>query len=468
MAPLTDLQRAYLALAKKGLKYSDLWAYYEGRQPLRYANPALRSRFANLVEHFTANWCAVVVDSLLDRLDLAGLSHEDETLSEALSTAWDQGAMALEAEDVHKALAVCGEGFLMADTDSEGGVSLFANPPEICHLFYQGDDPRAKAWAAKWWLDELEGRRYLSLYYPDRYEHYVSKGKAEDVQGYEAFVPTDEGQVANPFAPLLPVFHFRRDRRSTLGELANVVDLQDGFNKLLADMMMAAEYGAFKQRYIISNGDTASLRNAPNAIWEIPAGESGEQPSSVGQFEATDLANFTSAMDFLANKVAVITRTPKHYLLQVSDPSGEALLAMEAPLVKKAGGYQRHLEDTWREVASFILAQRAGVQVPRDQLGVVWNDARTVQPKSEGEARKLAVDVGIPLPLWLERSEGWTADDLRDLEEAQAQEKAGQQASLGEALLSSMRRFDQGEGAEAAAPAAVPAAPGGNGTTPLE
>lgn len=452
MATLTDLQRAYNALNKKATPYQTLWAYYDGEQPLRYANPNLKTKFRKLVEHFTANWCAVVVDSLTDRLDLSGLSHEDEGLANALASAWDAAEMDVEAEEIHKAVGVTGEGFLVADVDDDGTTVLFSNPPEICHVFYDSSNPKRKLFAAKWWVDEYDERRYLTLYYPDRIEDYVSKRKADNVQSANAFELAEGGEHANPFAPVIPVFHFRRDRRSGRGELQNVVDLQDAFNKLFADMMMASEFGAFKQRYVISNADTATLKNAPNEIWEIPAGEAGEQPTTVGQFDATELANFTAAMDFVANKVAVVTRTPKHYLLATGgDPSGEALLVAESGLVKKATSYQRRLDPVWVEVATFLLA-RGGYTTDRASVKVTWDDARTVQPIAEGQARQLAIAAGIPLEFWLEHREGWTPDEVKDMNEAAAEAQAKQSLSMGEAMVRAMRDFNGG----------------GNGTMPEE
>jgi hypothetical protein len=462
MATLTDLQRAYNALSAKATPYQTLWAYYDGDQPLRYANPNLKTKFRKLVEHFTANWCAVVVDSLTDRLDLSGLSHEDEGVAKRLASAWDVAGMDVEAEEVHKAVGVTGEGFIVADIDDDGTTAMFSNPPEICHVFYESSNPKRKRFAAKWWVDEYDERRYLSLYYPERIENYVSKRKANNVQSANAFELTEEGEVANPFNPVIPVFHFRRDRRSGKGELQNVIDLQDAFNKLFADMMMASEFGAFKQRYVISNADTAKLKNAPNEIWEIPAGEQGEQPTTVGQFDATELANFTTAMDFVANKVAVVTRTPKHYLLATGgDPSGEALLVAESGLVKKTTSYQRRLDPAWTEVAAFLLS-RAGITTDRASLKVTWNDARTVQPLAEGQARQLAIAAGIPLDFWLEHREGWTPDEIVDMNNAAAEAQAKQSLSMGEAMVRAMRDFNGGDnGATPEANVAAPAVPTG-------
>ncbi|NIS83046.1 MAG: phage portal protein, partial [Anaerolineales bacterium] len=122
----------------------------------------------------------------------------------------------------------------------------------------------------------------------------------------------------------------------------SILDLQDAVNKLLADMMVAAEFGAFKQRWIISYSDPGNMRNAPNEIWALPAGDGAGQQTQVGEFGVTELDNFYDAIDRLATAIGIISRTPRHYFYQQGgDPSGEALIAMEAPLNKKI---TRHIE----------------------------------------------------------------------------------------------------------------------------
>ncbi len=227
-------------------------------------------------------------------------------------------------------------------------------------------------------------------------------------------------------------------------ELKNVVELQDAVNKLLADMMVAAEYGAFRQRWIISQADTSALRNGPNRVWEIPAGDGTSEATQVGDFQETALDGYLTAMDKLASSLAIITRTPKHYFFaQGGDPSGEALIAMEAPLIHKA---QRLLERwgvAWRSVAAFML-QLQGITVAPEEITPVWDPVATVQPQSEALARKAAVEAGVPLAVQLKR-EGWSEAELAEVEKAKQAEDQASQRSLAAALVEQQRRFDQGQ-----------------------
>jgi hypothetical protein len=67
---LSDLERAFNALSGKQVAYSLLWDYYDGDHPLVYSTSRLRDVFKGINARFTQNWCAVVIDAMLDRINL--------------------------------------------------------------------------------------------------------------------------------------------------------------------------------------------------------------------------------------------------------------------------------------------------------------------------------------------------------------------------------------------------------------
>lgn len=443
MAATPDLKRAFDALRAKQAPYALLWRYYDGDHPVQYASRQLATVFRNLDAKWTENWCAVVVDSLLDRLTLAGFSVKDEASKQALDGIWADENADLDAERIHKAVAVCGEGYLIVGIDDAGAVRMYANRPHLVHVEYGEDDPKAIDFAAKWW--SAGKRTRLTLYYADHFEHYVANGKRCDISSANAFQPDPElPEEPNPWGTI-PVFHFCPDPERVYGELANVVPLNNAINKLFADMMVSAEFGAFKQRYIVSNADTARLTNGPNELWEIPAGDKDGESTQVGSFDATELSNFIGAMDNIATKIAVITRTPKHYLLQAGDVSGEALLAMEAPLTRKAVKYAERLAVSWRRAMVFALAL-SGRTVDAKDIEVAWADERTIQPFMEAQARKTNVEAGMPLVTQL-RGEGWSDAELEQLATDQDDAESRSTNIADVAMQAARRNFDQGVGA---------------------
>jgi hypothetical protein len=438
---LTDLELAVKTLLAKQPDQKALFDYYIGNQPIRYAADRLREIFANRQTSFVQNWCAVVVDAVLDRLNLPSFDVTGQAaLTKRLNEIYIATGLAIDSDAAMRAALITWEGFIVAWRSESEGIEAFYNDPRLCHIWYEAANPRRKRFGAKWWQDEGDELLRLNLYYPTRIEHYVTK----KTEGPEARSFTEESTEVNPWG-IIPLIHIYRDRWIQTGELSNVLPLQDAINKLLADMMIAAEFGAFPQRWVITNGDISALKNKPNEVWGVPLSVPGEQPVSLGQFDAVNLGNYLDSIDRLATSIAIITRTPKHYLFQGTGqpPSGEALIAMEAPLNRKAVQYQEKFGRGWQELAAFLLLLDSGTVVDPQTIIPQWARAETVQPRTEAEIRKMSVEAGMPLQTTLRR-EGWTDQELADMEAdmtAEAEAEAERRGNIGTELL---RDFEAG------------------------
>lgn len=443
-----DLQRALDALYKKKSTYDRYWRYYDGDQPLVYNSEKLREIFSGLNAKFTENWCAVVIDSVLDRMELrTPVVTNDEPATLQLDTIWEDTGLVDDEYNIHEDVAVTGEAFVIAWPDPESGEpQAFWNDARLCHMEYESENPKHKRFAAKWWLDDDTGKIRLTLYYPDRLEYYVSSGKikAGEQMRAQTFVPFGDEPVAdNPFG-IVPVFHFRSNRRQPKSQLKNVLEVQDAINKLLADMMVASEFGAFKQRWVISQNGISKLKNSPNEIWDLPAGETGMQPTSVGQFDETDLNNFLNAINKLSSDIGIISRTPRHYFYaQGGDPSGEALVAMEAPLNRKVMRLQQTLAPVWRDLAQFLLLM-GDIDVNASDIWTAYEPVETVQPLTQAQIWKTKREAGMPLRTVL-REDGYTAEDLEELDRDMEAERVAERSFADAVLTAAQRDFDRGE-----------------------
>lgn len=433
----TDVQRAHEALDAKARAYGVLWDYYDGRQPLKYSTERLKTVFNAINVNFRENWCGAVVNASTDRLNLTGFSvSDDKAATEYLAGLFEDANLGLESDDVHLAMLVCGEAFVISWKEDGGKVDAYYNDPRLIHVQYDADNPRQMAWAAKRWTAD-DGTYRLTMYYPDRLEYYETTAKAEDVTDGKDYHPHAETPVAdNPYGKI-PVFHFRRATRAIHSELGDVIPIQDAVNKLFADMMVAAEFGAFRQRYIISDADPATLKNAAYENWFLPAGDGTGQGTSVGELSQTDLGMFLSAMDRLAITIAVITRTPKHYMLaQGGDPSGEALITMEAPLTRKVERYRERAGATWKQVAAF-MSLLAGTPIEAEDVTPVFDPIETVQPFTAAQVGVLKNQLGVS-HMQIQRELGYTDSQIEQI----ATERAAQGAALGAQMLGA---FDRGE-----------------------
>jgi len=441
----TDIERAFDALAEKKPRYDLLFNYYDGHQPLVYSTEHLSDLFRKIEARWVQNWCAVVVDSALERLTLKGFEVDEKAggtkaASDKLTALGVQTDLEIEAYDAHKDALVCGEGFILAWPDQEtGAFDLYANDPRLVHCFYEAERPKVMEYAAKWW--RVTGATMMNLYYPERIEHWIGpknprSGKSfvpyerslDETGGEAAAEPTED----NPH-DRIPVFHLRTSRRGPGGDLRKVVTAQDAVNKLLADMMVASEFGSFPQRYVITEQDTSKLKIAPGQLWGFLPAEGDQQPVSVGSFASVGLDSYLGAMDKLAASIAIVSRTPKHYFFgQGGDPSGEALIAMEAPLVKKCEHYGELFGQVWRELGAFML-RASGVTIAPEAVSAVWDTMSTLQPISASTSLLNFTRAGVPLTTAL-REQGWGPDELKQL--ADDREAEPQMPSFGAAVAS--------------------------------
>jgi hypothetical protein len=406
---MTDIKLAFDTIKGKYQGHTDAFAYYDGDQPIVFASTKLAEIFKSSVK-FTENWCSVVVDSVKERIELDSF-EVPEAASKDLDDIWTRNLLDLESDDLHEAALVTGEAYLVVQQNDDG-VDMFYNDPRLCHVFYESDNPRKKRMAAKMWAGD-DDKYHLTLYYSDRFEKYISQADAENVTDATNFVLQEDGIVPIEEG-FIPVFHYILSKRVIKGDLNDVIPLQNAINKLLTDMMVVGDYGSFPQRYIISNAEVGKLKNSPNEIWAIPSGDGAGQGTSVGQFQPADLSNYLHSINQLAGDISRITRTPKHYFYsEGGDPSGEALIAMEAPLNRKVQDRIERFEPVWKEAMSYAL-HLSGHEVDVQEITVRWERVETIQPRTQAEIRSLGVQAGIPL-ITLLKDEGWSETEIEDL-----------------------------------------------------
>ena len=428
----TDLERAYSALVGKNKIYKTLFDYADGNQPLVYSTNRLKEAFNNINASFSQNWMSVVIDSALDRLTYNGWATQKQSITDKLQQIFEDLEIVQDAYDIHRSASITRESFAIAWKNDEGEIEFNYNDPRLCHMFYKADNPKKQDFACKWYRD---GDIYrMILYYPDRLEYYITRPNKNFKDNFPSsakmFMPDPENERAeNPYNQI-PVFHFFISRNSK-GDLYNIISLQDAVNKLFSDMMVAGEFAALKQRYVITDADTSSLKNAANEIWTLPEG------SSAGQFEATPLNNYLEPIDKVANSIAIISRTPKHYFYSAgAGISGEALLAMEAPLTKKVDQRKSSFSATWKRVAQFLL-KFDGVDYTLSDIDTVWEPSYSVQPKTEADTVKVWVESGVPLKTTLSWS-GKTDEEIAAMEKDMLEEKE-KNSSAAKLLLDAAR-----------------------------
>jgi hypothetical protein len=411
--PKTDLERAYDALANKKAAYDTFFRYFDGDAPTPYASLRLKKVFDGLDVNIQENWASVVVNAAAERINLKDI-EVDGGGSNDLKSIVDETELLLESDDAILCALVVGEGFLFAWRDSpDDDIEVYSHDPRLCHVFYDPAKPRNKRFGCKWWYDDDQLKVFLNLYYPDHIEYYstneecyVERSGTVEIRNFNDFErdPDNPEDLPNPYGEV-PIFHLRTGRREPISQLRDVIPLQDAINMAVINMAVNGEYSSAPQKYVITNGEIQGrLRNSPEVIWELPAGDGAGQGTSVGQFTAADMSNFISQIQHYINTLAIITRTPKHYFDGADAPSGESLIIQEAPLVKKCQDIIDRFTVEYRALGAFLLAlSGSGKKTDKGTVKPKFADPQSVLPATQADIDNKKVSsiegkmrIGIP------------------------------------------------------------------------
>lgn len=423
---MSDIELAFDAIKAKGKPYTDLYRYYDGSAPLKYSTERLARAFGKSFVYFAENWASVIINAVLDRLVLKGFDIGSNSINSKMDDLFNRYNINLDAQDVHESLQVTGEAFLIVDMVN-GETDIYFNDPRMCEMFYDPDRPKLKAFAAKEWV--TSDGTFINLYYKDRTEKWFSE-RAQTGKSFKLLEST-----RNELG-IIPVFHFRNSRRITKGELdPSIISTLDAINKLFSDLMVAAEYETFKIKVFISQVDPGDIKIGPDMKLWLPANENATgQDTSVTELGGSSLETFLKPINDLANTLAITTRTPKHYFFnEGQSPSGEALLTMESPLVKKVMKKQEAYDPTWKEFIAYVLLLN-GVTVDPNDISTVWEPVESIQPLTEAQIIKTEKEAGIPT-ITSARRAGWAEDEIAQLEADIAKEGQTKQQNLASSLM---------------------------------
>jgi len=400
-SPPWYLARMFAALMQRQPGLTQLDNYYEGNQPLKFAAERFRRAFGKQFLPFAENICPLVVDTVEQRLDVIGfrIATRQKTISSKAWDIWQRSQMDSESEIAHSEALTLGMSYALvwnADDSATTPQITVESPHETIVEHFPGSR-WARAAALKAWKDDWTGYVNATLYLPDEVFKYRSSQKVErgsdmrsltwevrEVPGETWPLPNRLGRV-----PVVPLYNRPRLRRPARSEIIDVIPSQDAINKLTMDMLVASEYGAFRQRVLTGvdvpkDPETGQIikdywKQALEAFLILPNAD-----AKATSIEATDLSNYVQGIEHEIQKVATRTQTPPHYFfLRGEFPSGESIVAAEAGLVSKARRRMRHFEDAWEEVIQLAL-QVAGTQVPLTAIETLWKD-----PESRTEAQHI-------------------------------------------------------------------------------
>jgi len=398
-------------------------AYYNGVHPLQFATTKFREAFGQLFGAFADNWCGIVVDAPVERLQVIGfrLAGAESADNDAWGI-WQRNSMDVESVIAHTEAGKAGTAYILVDPN-DGEPRITVEHASQVVVASDPGDRRSRLAALKRWQGD-DGHLYATVYLPDYVVKFESVEPVQMIGGgqTEYRIRTDDASGPNPLG-IVPVVPLQNTPTLLYGgesDLKPAIPIQNAINKLCSDLMVASEFGAFRQRVLTGveiprDPETgrplgrSEITAAMSRLWTFESPDA--KVTDLGQ---TDLSNFTKAVDMFRQDLAAQTRTPPHYLLgQVVNASGDALKVAEAGLVSKCRRKILYFSDPWEEAMSLALAATGRTVAPAD-VQSLWADPERTSLAELVDASVKKRTLGIPLEvIWLEL--GYTPAEIEDM-----------------------------------------------------
>ena len=474
-----DLATIFKEWSADRQKYARGWRFYQGLQGEFFASRRARQLLqqAGVEDMDRMNFAAIVVDTIIDRLHVSGISAQGKDVSEAVGNIVRENELEQEEQVWLQYLGAMGETVavvLPADEDEQrpSGVSVAYWDPRRARVLYDAMDPLKKVAGVLTWPGEKTPR--ADLYYADgTVARWSGKAGAEaqdklkDAALWESWEGEDADGNELPSVEQvdfgdggLPFFHFRTGRPEAQPLHRKAYGPQQAIDKIIVSHLATIDVASFPQRYgqIDPTADTMSagtsanpfhpgmgedddpeseanstqLSADPGALWKL-RGYSG-----VGQFAVASAEVFMSPFDRYVRAMAQVTRIPMHYFDPTGDaPSGESLKVSDAPITHRVDALQINcgavIEDMWATILDFAGAGSDLV------VNVRWTPHETATDLASWQTVAAKVANGVPVRVALVEA-GYDPEDVKSwLEDLDDSGEIGRQVALlgqlGDALL---------------------------------
>jgi len=451
--------------------------YYAGEQNTKMSKRQQEFIGYNLThERFAINYCAPVVDAVVERMIVSGFLSDDEDYSAWCWDVWEHNRMDAKQRDTHQQAVNEVEAFVAVDWPEQDDMPTFTPYPRYtdrqlaggtgfgCKAHYVENDPNQEleAVSKRWYetyrddKDQNKVRERMSIYFPDRIERYVAvtEGRLHNA-GWQLFV--DDGSEAiipwvtmtgKPLGiPIAPI------RKPGAFELWDAIPLQDLINKTALDIIATADACGFPIRLTYNWMATTDgkapekdggnyLTMTPGAWVAVRSGGGGQEPST-DVLPPSDLIPMLATLDSYIMKLAQVTDTPAARFQITGQISAEGTLKQQdGPLLAKVRAYKTLIGNGWENlftIARNLAAMHGQTFADDAMVETQWEPSETRDEKEELETLMLKQGLGVTREmLWAEM--GYDQDEIAKMK-AQSAEDLQEQSNIGGALL---RQFEQG------------------------
>lgn len=462
--------------------------YYRGEQRLKFASDQFVKYHGKRYRDFSDNWVQVVADSPVERLTVTGFKVAGELEADAdLWRVWQLNGLDADSQLGFLGAVIGARCFVLVwgDPDDEETPVVTFEDASQCVVVYEPGSRRRRRAALKRWQDG--NCDYATLYLPEQVWKFHRPLQVQQQSPQMADVDEElkrwrprELDEPNPqpnpmgVVPMVELPNKPMLVAEPISDVAGVVAIQDAINLLWAQLFTASDYASFPQRVVLGAERPMMpiLDSTGQVIGEKPVDLEKfavdrvlwitGQDAKIAEWQAANLAAYTSVIEVAVGHLAAQTRTPQHYLIgKMANLSGDALLAAETGLVKRVDEKMLWFGQGLREMFSLIsLAQGADAKAKAARAGsVLWADAESRSHAQLADALTKLKTIGFPFE-WLALRYGLTPTEVADVIEMREKEAEA------DPLAAMVGQMGGDQPAPPTAPGSPPTAPGSPPTAP--
>lgn len=390
-----------------------LAAYDEGGSsiPEAVVKASMTNAYRLLMGMADAPWGSLVVDSVLDRLEVSGISTGDKDTDEVAWSMWQDNGFDSESKLAHRAALLDGRAFALVwpDNGAESPVISVDDMTQMVVSYAEGSR-RVRRAAMRRWVDD-ENIPHATLYRPDGI--YKFKGPKDqtgaDIPWEVRTVQGEEWPIRNEWG-VVPVVEYAVNRKLKAGafpyargEFQHCLGLLDRINLLTFLGLVVALWQGFPLRGVI--GDTILRDDNDDPLPPFDAHADSvfqlEDPNAkIVQYEAADRGNLAVYPEL--DQLAVITKTPRHYFPLangMTNISADAIRASEGGLHAKTASHKSSLGESHEEVLRLSgIMRKEPVSIP-SSAELQWKDSESRSLAERADAASKLKDILPPAAL---------------------------------------------------------------------
>lgn len=406
--------------------------YFEGVQRIEQLGMAVPPAFRRFL--LVVNWPGMYVESVESRQDVRALILPDqETADPQLDLIWDANNLDADLSMFLQDRYVYGRSFFSvgANEDDPEVPLIHVESPREMSAFVDVRKRKMTSAAKFYGNGMVDGTVFgqsistpltmptsVTLYQPD-----VTVWAERDVNGQWVEVDRDDHRLGR--VPVTMSLCRRRSGQWTgVSLMQKVTGITDAAARALTNMQFASEAHGVPTRYAlgVQSGDFVDAEGKPLPAWEayFNAIWANKNPDiKVGQFKASDLANFETQLNLYGKLASSVTLLPSRYfgLTTTNPPSADAIRAEEAQAVKFIERQNAQVGSVLGWTAALALRIANGTDVNGSRIGVEWHDPSTPTIAQREDALMKRRSVGV-----LSRQGYW--DELGWSEQRKAKEQA--------------------------------------------